>query len=42
MSDGIAVLVVEREALFRRGLAGCLEADPEIRVVGSVGTADEG
>ena len=42
MSDGIAVLIVEREALYRRGLAGCLDADPEIRVVGSVGTAEEG
>ncbi len=42
MTDRIGVLVVEREALFRRGLAGCLEADPVLRLVASVATAEEG
>jgi DNA-binding NarL/FixJ family response regulator len=42
MSDTISVLIVEREALFRRGLAGCLEADGGVRVVASVGSAEEG
>jgi DNA-binding NarL/FixJ family response regulator len=42
MSTPIAALVVEREALCRRGLVGCLEGDPEIRVACSVATAEEG
>jgi DNA-binding NarL/FixJ family response regulator len=42
MSDEISVLIVEKEALFRRGVAGCLEADPALTVVASVGTAEEG
>jgi len=42
MSDQTGVLIVEREALFRRGVAACLDADPELRVVASVATAEEG
>jgi DNA-binding NarL/FixJ family response regulator len=42
MSDTIRVLIVEREPLFRRGLAGCLSTDHELQLVGSVGTAEEG
>src|SRR3712207_3986633 len=42
MTDSIGVLIVEHEALFRRGLVGCLESDPGIHVLDSVGTADEG
>src|SRR6478752_4309087 len=42
MSDTIRVLIVEREPLFRRGLAGCLATDNELQLVGSVGTAEEG
>ncbi len=38
----IRVLIVERETLFRRGLAGCLTLAPELVLVGSAGTADEG
>ena len=42
MSASINVLIVEREALYRRGLVGCLESDPELRVAGSVATAEDG
>ena len=42
MSDTIRVLIVEREQLFRRGLAGALSASERMQVIGSVGTADEG
>jgi DNA-binding NarL/FixJ family response regulator len=42
MSDTIRVVIVEREPLFRRGLAGCLAAEPGMQVVGSAATADEG
>ena len=42
MGDAIAVLIVERETLFQRGLVGCLGADPAVRVVGSAGSAAEG
>src|SRR4051812_45611906 len=42
MSDTIRVLIIEREPLFRRGLAGCLATDVSLELVGSVGTADEG
>src|SRR5687768_5862066 len=42
MTAPIAVLIVEREALYRRGLVGCLESHPAIRVVGSAATAAEG
>ena len=42
MNGEIEVLIVEREAFFRRGLVACLDADPEISVVGSVGTAADG
>jgi DNA-binding NarL/FixJ family response regulator len=38
----IRVLIVERESLFRRGLASCLTLDPDLVLVGSAGTADEG
>jgi DNA-binding NarL/FixJ family response regulator len=38
----ISVLIVEREPLFRRGLAGCLLTDPGLSVVGSAATAEEG
>src|SRR3954453_13316250 len=42
MSDTIRVLIVEREPLFRRGLAGCLAMDEGLQLVGSVGSAEEG
>ncbi len=42
MNESISVLIVEREALFRRGVVGCLETDPAIRVVDSVATAEDG
>lgn len=42
MAETIRVLIVEREPLFRRGLAGCLATDNELQLVGSVGTAEEG
>ena len=41
-SSAISVLIVERESLFRRGLAGCMAADETLEVVGSVATAEEG
>jgi DNA-binding NarL/FixJ family response regulator len=41
MGDGTAVLVVEREALLRRGLVGCLAVVPGVRVVAAVGTAED-
>lgn len=42
MADVIGVLIVEREALFRRGLTSCLNAARGVRVVDSVSTAEEG
>ena len=42
MSDLINVLIIDREALFRRGLVNLLESDPKMRVLGSVGTAEAG
>ncbi len=42
MSDAIGVLIVEREPLFRRGLVSCLKSVRGIRVLDSVGTAEEG
>ena len=44
MSDTsrIRVLIVEREALFRRGLVGCLSTDADMEVIGSVESAEEG
>ena len=42
MSDTIRVLIVEREPLFRRGLAGLIATDNDLQLVGSVGTAAEG
>ena len=42
MSDTIRVLIVERESLFRRGLAGCLAVDAGLEVIGSAATAAEG
>ncbi|MDQ3692869.1 MAG: response regulator transcription factor [Chloroflexota bacterium] len=39
MQRSITVLLVERECLFRRGLAACLDGDHRIRVVASVGLA---
>jgi DNA-binding NarL/FixJ family response regulator len=42
MSETIRVLIVEREQLFRRGLAGCLAADPATAVVAAAGSAEEG
>lgn len=41
MTDPIGVLVVDREPLFRRGLASCMKGARGIRVVNSVGTAEE-
>jgi DNA-binding NarL/FixJ family response regulator len=42
MSDTVRVLIVEREPLFRRGLAGCLAAEEGMQVVGSAAAAEEG
>jgi len=42
MSDMIRVLIVEREPLFRRGLAGCLAVDNSTEVIASAANADEG
>jgi DNA-binding NarL/FixJ family response regulator len=42
MSDKIRVLIIEREPLFRRGLAGCLAMDSTLELVASGGSADEG
>ncbi len=40
-SGRIRVLIIEREALYRRGLEGCLATDSNLEVVGSVATAEE-
>lgn len=42
MSDSVTVLIVEREPLFRRGLAGCLGFDEITEVVGAAASAEEG
>ena len=42
MSDTIRVLIIEREPLFRRGLAGCLAMDAALELVGAGATADDG
>ncbi len=42
MSESVRVLILEREALYRRGLAGCLAADSALEVVGSAALAEEG
>ena len=42
MSDTIRVLIIEREPLFRRGLAGCLAMDSGLELVGAGSSADEG
>lgn len=42
MSDTVRVLIVEREPLYRRGLAGCLATEPSLLLVGSTADADEG
>jgi DNA-binding NarL/FixJ family response regulator len=41
MGEDTVVLVVEREALLRRGLVGCLAVVPGVRVIAAVGTAEE-
>lgn len=41
MCQTSAVVIAERECLFRRGLAACLEADRRFEIVASVGTARE-
>ena len=42
MSDSIRVLIVGREARFRKGLKSILDTDPSIEVVGMAASADEG
>ena len=42
MSDTIRVLIIDREPLFRRGLAGCLAMDNTLDLVGAGSTAEEG
>jgi DNA-binding NarL/FixJ family response regulator len=42
MSDTVRVLIVEREPLYRRGLAGCLATEPSLLLAGSAAGADEG
>lgn len=41
-AKAIRVLIVERESLFRRGLAGCLTLATDMTLIGSAGTADDG
>src|SRR4051812_40181243 len=41
-AKGIRVLIVEREQLFRRGLAGCLATDDGTEVIASASAAEEG
>lgn len=41
MSRSIAVLVVEREPLFRRGLVSCLSSTPDIDVIATTTTAED-
>jgi DNA-binding NarL/FixJ family response regulator len=41
-SSSIRVLIVEREPLFRRGLAGCLSSEESMQVVGNASSAEEG
>ena len=41
-AKAIRVLIVERESLFRRGLAGCLALAPDLELIGSAGSAEEG
>ncbi|MGI8643826.1 MAG: LuxR C-terminal-related transcriptional regulator [Thermomicrobiales bacterium] len=42
MSNTVKVIIIEREPLYRRGLAGCLSTDNEIDLVGSAATVEEG
>ena len=42
MTQAIRTIIIEREPLYRRGLVGCLQADPRFDVTGSVDTAPEG
>src|SRR5688572_21994391 len=42
MSDTIRVLIVGREALFRKGLKSILDTDSSIEVVGMAASAEEG
>lgn len=42
MSDKIRVLIIEREPLFRRGLAGCLAMDAGLELVAAGASAEEG
>ena len=42
MPRAIRVIIVECEPLYRRGLVGCLEADPRFDVVGAVDTVAAG
>ena len=42
MGDEIAVLVIEGNDHFRRGLVACLGSDPKLRVVGIADTAAQG
>jgi len=42
MTDTIRVLIVGREALFRKGLKSILDTDPSIEVVGMASSAEEG
>jgi DNA-binding NarL/FixJ family response regulator len=40
--EAIRVIIVEPEALYRRGLVGCLQADPRFAVVGSAASVADG
>lgn len=42
MGEVIRVLIVESESLFRGGLKACLSIEQDMRVIGSVATAEDG
>jgi len=42
MTNSVRLQIVEREQLFRRGLAGCLATDGDLEVVSQADTAEEG
>jgi DNA-binding NarL/FixJ family response regulator len=42
MSDTVKVVIIEKEPLYRRGLAGCLSTDNQINLIGSAATVEEG
>ena len=41
MSDTTRVLLIDDHPLFREGLAGAIQAEPDLEVVGQAGSLDE-